>query len=138
MNLSSDSVLCNPLNSSLPFDSYSEVQKEIWDEQDVNFFVDVIYLKLLIGKKPLKRETTKKTAVGRQKHIEYPNACEIQRFKNVLMIFLNVFECAQAAATKWKHRTSVKCPSTILEEPQHGCWTLISHEASTSHTRHEK
>lgn len=32
----------------------------------------------------------------------------------------------------------MKCSSTILEETQHGCWTLISHEASTHHPRHEK
>lgn len=60
MNLSSDSVLCNPLNSSLPLDSYSEVEKEIRDEEDSNFFVDAIYLKLLPWKKSLKRELTKK------------------------------------------------------------------------------
>lgn len=29
----------------------------------------------------------KNTAVDQQKHEEYPNECEIQRFKNIFMIF---------------------------------------------------
>lgn len=65
MNLFSDSILgiifYNLLNSRLQIDSYSDAQKASCDEQNCNFFVDVIYLKLLIWKKiPLERGKDKK------------------------------------------------------------------------------
>lgn len=53
MNLSSDSIVCDPLNFSLPFDSYSDVEKERWD-QDCNFSVDV-YFETLIMEKALEK-----------------------------------------------------------------------------------
>lgn len=38
--------------------------------------------------KAFKKGNDKKNiAVDWQKHVEYPNECEIQRFKNILMIF---------------------------------------------------
>lgn len=73
MNLSSDSIVCDPLNFSLPFDSYSDVEKERWD-QECNFSVDV-YFETLIMEKALEKGNN--IAVDQQKYAVYSNACEI-------------------------------------------------------------
>lgn len=83
MNLFSESILCiifyNLLNSHLQIDSYSDAQKASCDEQNCNFFVDVIYLKLLTWKKiPLERGNDKRIiVVNWHKHLEFPNKHEV-------------------------------------------------------------
>lgn len=52
----------------------------------------------------------------------------------------HAFKCDPTAAIKWRHKTEIlqNGGQALLDETQHGCWTLIIQEASISHAKPKK